>query len=281
MTPKKWVWVDDINHLFVQSFSYPNPNRTCSIAWKIASNHPHFFLNSRQKKIPSSSGLGDLELVLEQQICNLTGPRKAEETWKPPWCSMLHLAFCRLIARYLATRKADKARPRWNMVWYLQRKKSQIIPRCSVVCLAEFVTLKNSYPTRKNLCLAFGELDLPTSKFEVRVFVIPSCPLKKSLPKSRGENRLQGNTADYLPFKNMPVDLHPPWNLNLSDSCILGIWLCPHPFGFYFPPLLCFCFHQPLTPSLNSDVWPKDWKMLYCIDWYWEENKILKYVYSI
>lgn len=130
----------------------------------------------------------------------------------PPWCSMLHLAFCRLIARYLATRKADKARPRWNMVWYLQRKKSQIIPRCSVVCLAEFVTLKNSYPTRKNLCLAFGELDLPTSKFEVRVFVIPSCPLKKSLPKSRGENRLQGNTADYLPFKNMPVDLHPPWN---------------------------------------------------------------------
>ena len=46
---KKRVWVDDINHLFVQSFSYPNPNRTCSIAWKIASNHPHFFLNSRQK----------------------------------------------------------------------------------------------------------------------------------------------------------------------------------------------------------------------------------------
>lgn len=115
---KKRVWVDDINHLFVQSFSYPNPNRTYSIAWKIASNHPHFFLNSRQKKIPSSSGLGDLELVLEQQICNLTGPRKAEETWKPPWCSMLHLAFCRLIARYLATLKADKARPRWNMVWY-------------------------------------------------------------------------------------------------------------------------------------------------------------------
>lgn len=128
--------------------------------------------------------------------------------------------------------------------------------------LAEFELLcsKNRYRTRKNLCLAFGELDLPTSKFEVRVFVIPSCPSKKSLSKSRGENLLQRNTADYLPSKTCLLIFTLHEIFNLSDSCILGIWLCPHPFGFYFPPLLCLCFHQPLTPSLNSDVRPKDWE---------------------
>lgn len=129
-----------------------------------------------------------------------------------------------------------------------------------------------------------------SSKWEFLLsHLVISCPSKKSLSKSRGENRLQGNTADYLPFKNMPVDLHPPWNLKLSDSCILGIWLCPHPFGFCFPPLLCLGFHQPLTPSLNSDVRPEDWEnkstVLYRTVMYWlvlrrQRNTEIRIVYS-
>ena len=227
-----------------------------------------------KKKIPSSSGLGDLELVLEQQICNLTGPRKAEETWKPPWCSMLHLAFCRLIARYLATLKADKARPPWNMVWYLQKKKSQIIPRCSVMRLAEFVTLKNSYPTRKNVFALHLESSIfqpQSSKWE---FLLSHLVPQRNLYPNPGVKIFWKLTKLIIfPSKTCLLIFTLHEIFNLSDRCILSIWLCPHPFGFYFPPLLCFCFHQPLTPSLNSDVRPKDWKnkstVLYRTVRYW------------
>lgn len=225
------------------------------------------------KKIPSSSGLGDLELVLEQQICNLTGPRKAEETWKPPWCSMLHLAFCRLIARYLATLKADKARPRWNMVWYLQKKKSQIIPRCSVMRLAEFVTLKNSYPTRKNafaLHLESSIFQPQSSKWE---FLLSHLVPQRNLYPNPGVKIFWKLTKLIIfPSKTCLLIFTLHEIFNLSDRCILSIWLSS-PFRLLLPStsLLLLPPATDAKPELRREA--KDWKnkstVLYRTVRYW------------
>ena len=155
------------------------------------------------------------------------------------------------------------------------------------MCLAEFVTVKNSYPTRKNLCLAFGELDLPTSKFEVRVFVIPSCPSKKSLSKSRGENLLQANTADYLPSKTclLIFTLHEIWSFlivaSLVSGCVLTLSAST---SLHFSAFASTShWRQAWTPTWGQRIGKTHrlyYTVLYCIDWYWEENEILKYVHN-